>query len=265
MPAAYAHYRFGTDVLALLPHSLRETIVPYEGLYCIGLHGPDLLFYCHALHDNPVIRLGHAMHNQPGRVFFQNALPALSPLQDAAPSLAYLCGFLCHFALDSVCHPYIEQAVRETGLSHSELEAELDRFCMKKDGRNPMTYQPIHHISANGFYAETIARFFPELTRDQVLSCIRSMRRNCALLSPPGRVLHTLLPAAMKAAGISASISDMVIRPRPNSACHPVCEELDRRYSQAEADAVRLIRNLRSVRAGTAPWDPLFDHTFGET
>lgn len=45
MPATYAHYRFGTEVLEKLPQSLQETIQRDRELYDIGFHGPDILFF----------------------------------------------------------------------------------------------------------------------------------------------------------------------------------------------------------------------------
>ena len=30
-------------------------------------------------------------------------------------ALAYALGFVCHFALDSTCHPYVERYTRESG------------------------------------------------------------------------------------------------------------------------------------------------------
>ena len=63
MPAAYTHYRFGRDVLALLPEELRGVITAHRALYDIGLHGPDIFFFYRPLGHNSVIRLGHALHD----------------------------------------------------------------------------------------------------------------------------------------------------------------------------------------------------------
>ena len=45
MPAAYTHYRFGRDVLRLLPPEKRQIIASHRALYDIGLHGPDIFFF----------------------------------------------------------------------------------------------------------------------------------------------------------------------------------------------------------------------------
>ena len=109
MPSTYAHRRFGADVLDRLPAELQEKIAPYRELYDIGLHGPDLLFYYHAEKSTPVSALGNAMHEQPGAVFFERARGVVNKAKNRDAALAYALGFLCHFALDSTCHPRVEQ------------------------------------------------------------------------------------------------------------------------------------------------------------
>ena len=134
MPSTYAHRRFGADVLALLPDGLRATLEQHRELYDIGLHGPDLMFYYKALQSNPVNRLGNAMHEQKGEVFFTRARTVVENATDKSAALAYALGFVCHFALDSTCHPYVEAYVRESGVGHCEIETEFDNALMREDG-----------------------------------------------------------------------------------------------------------------------------------
>ena len=120
MPTTYAHYRFGRDVYKKLPPQLQAVIRSHGGLYNIGLHGPDLLFYYKAYIKNPVNQTGFAMHSRPGTEFFRQAASVIhtsrlhsrfsgkKPLSFIVSSkYAYIFGFLCHFALDSRCHPYV--------------------------------------------------------------------------------------------------------------------------------------------------------------
>ena len=53
MPATYAHFRFGREVLRRLSPETREAITPRIQLYHIGLHGPDIFFYYHPLSKKP--------------------------------------------------------------------------------------------------------------------------------------------------------------------------------------------------------------------
>ena len=146
MPSTYAHRRFGADVLDRLPAELQEKIAPYRELYDIGLHGPDLLFYYHAAKSTPVSALGNAMHEQPGAVFFERARGVVNKAKNRDAALAYALGFLCHFALDSTCHPRVEQDVRDSGVSHCEIETEFDNMLLRRDGKDPLHFLTASHI-----------------------------------------------------------------------------------------------------------------------
>ena len=175
MPSTYAHRRFGADVLALLPDGLRATLEQHRELYDIGLHGPDLMFYYKALQSNPVNRLGNTMHEQKGEVFFTRARTVVenAPNKDAA--LAYALGFVCHFALDSTCHPYVEAYVRESGVGHCEIETEFDNALMREDGLDPIKFFTASHIKPSRERAEVIAPFYEGVTVDETLAAMKGM------------------------------------------------------------------------------------------
>lgn len=70
MPAAYAHLKFGEDVLSLLSDPLSERLRAEDALFRLGLIGPDFLFfYCPAL-PNIVTALGRKIHADAGLRFF---------------------------------------------------------------------------------------------------------------------------------------------------------------------------------------------------
>ncbi len=264
MPTTYAHYRFGKDVLASLPDSYQEMIEAYRDLYNIGLHGPDLLFYYKALKKNPVNQAGFAMHERPGYEFFQAAAPAVRILKDQDAAKAYLFGFMCHFVLDSNCHPYVEKMTRESEQTHSAIEAELDRYFMEKDGLNPMYHRPANHLASCTFHAKVIAKFFPSVSTSRIEQCIRSIRFYCNLLALPGAATHRALAAAMKLVGCSKSFQDMVIRPGIIAECIPMNAKLEELYQHAIKDAVELIASLENHINTNAALDVRLNHTFGE-
>ena len=135
MPSTYAHRRFGADVLQQLPAALQDQIGKNRALFDVGLHGPDLLFYYHAAKSNPVSALGNAMHEQPGRVFFERARGVVRQAKDRDAALAYALGFVCHFALDSTCHPYVEAYTHQSGVSHCEIETEAPAAAALRRGQ----------------------------------------------------------------------------------------------------------------------------------
>ena len=114
MPATYAHYVFGKKVLKKLPESIRQEVRQGEDAFLLGLHGPDLLFYYYPVSKNRINQQGVAMHQELAAEFFDRGRSLWRKEQDPALR-AYLYGFLCHFILDSECHPFINQYV-EKGL-----------------------------------------------------------------------------------------------------------------------------------------------------
>lgn len=275
MPTTYAHYRFGRDVYKRLPLQAQTIIQSHGGLYNIGLHGPDLLFYYKIYKKNPVSQTGFAMHKQSGRIFFEQAAQVMKKRYKkrpagkgfsflAASKYAYLFGFLCHFALDSNCHPYVERMVRETGITHSEIEAELDRDLMIRDGLNPMVCRPTAHLRPKMFYGSIISGFFPDISPGQIVTSIRSMRFCCNLLAPSGRKLRFILLRFLKGTPLPATVREMIIKEHPNPTCASITKELERRYLLAIQDAAELIVNFMDHVENGASLDCRLDHTFGE-
>ena len=138
MPTTYTHYRYGRDVLSFLPERIRGDIEPYLRFYDIGVHGPDILFYYRPYHHNRINQYGVKIHHEPAINFFDKAFDVFQEQHGMPQARAYLAGFMTHFILDSTCHPYIRRRARETGVSHTEIEADLDMVLMREDEYKPM-------------------------------------------------------------------------------------------------------------------------------
>ena len=119
MPSMYAHYHFGGKVFKALPKSARDIINKNRELYLIGLQGPDILFYYKPLGKNRVNGYGYGMHDRPAEEFFRGAAERYENCGKDEAMLSYLLGFICHFALDSACHGYIEKKIETDGVCHT--------------------------------------------------------------------------------------------------------------------------------------------------
>lgn len=232
MPASYTHYRFGRDVLALLPENRRETAMAHRELFDIGLHGPDIFFYYHPLWDNPVSRVGYAMHEETGAAVFRR-FAAIWERQNRDPAAtAYVLGFLCHFALDSGCHGYVEE-MASIGVSHTLLEMELDRSYLVADGLDPIHQDLTAHIHPSAANARVIARFFPQLTERQVERALKEMIQSHHLLMASSRPKRLLLERGIALAGKTDSVGGMVMSEAPSRACKSMVDRLHTLYDQA--------------------------------
>lgn len=179
MPAAYAHMVFGKELKAILPLSAQGSINRYPELFGIGLQGPDILFYYHPSETQAYVLYGHNIHKRPAADFFRYALVQLEKLadQEKEKATAYLMGFLCHFILDSNCHPIVRKHTIPGEASHRQIEREFDRFLMEKDKVRPEWFIPwTSTVPLAEKHADIIALFYPEAGEQVIRRGIRNMR-----------------------------------------------------------------------------------------
>ena len=136
MPTTYVHDLFGKKVYQRLPGEIKETIRRHKAAYIVGLHGPDILFYVRPFQKNRLNEMGHRLHREEAAEVFEKGKELYRATKDEG-ALAYLLGFVCHFMLDSTCHPYIAEYMKKTGAGHDEIETEFDRAMMESTGKNP--------------------------------------------------------------------------------------------------------------------------------
>lgn len=264
MPNTYAHYRFGRDVYHRLPETFRVRIRRYPRLYDIGLHGPDLLFYYRPLQKNPISRIGYEMHEWTGRRFFNAGAEIVNRSENRDAAWAYLMGFLCHYILDSTCHPYVGQKMMASSVGHSEIEGAFDRYLMVLDGRNPVTHIPTNHIVPDPERAAVIAPFFSPADPAEIYEAMNSFIRFNRLLIADTLPKRLLIYSVMKVTGVYPGLHGMVITRRPD----PRFEDSDRKlrelYREALSGSRSMFEMVNGLISGENELDARFDHTFGE-
>ena len=287
MPSAYAHYSFGNKVADALPAKTKELIDQHKVLYLTGLQGPDVLFYYKPLGKNKISGYGENLHDLPAAGFFRAAAQRLRVLKaddrivagkqngpdEAAAMQAYLLGFICHFALDSVCHGYVEKKIEESGVSHIQIEAEFDRYLLLQDGRDPLSYRTADSLRAGSrrdaeTNARVISRCFGDISPAAIHAAVKSMIFYGIFLlcpdSPAGNAKRRAIYAALKAAGKYDSLRPMIL----SKAADPACADSNLRLrklmdARAFPLAQRLVENYLAFLQGEAALDPQFDKTFG--
>lgn len=263
MPTTYAHYKFGREVLGALPGPLKSSIEKNRELFDIGLHGPDILFYYRVVMKNHVNRLGYAMHEKNADEFFARAAKVLQSVPDKAAARAYLYGFICHFALDSECHNYIEKMIQVSGLTHSEIEMEFDRSLLVGDGIDPVPYLACGHIHATQKNAEVIAPFFEGITAEEVRKSLSYLILCHKVLLAPGKRKRKVLFAVLKLVGMHELASGMVMSLSPNPACENYCRILQKQFAGAVPVAAGLISQYQKVLLEGKEMPGRFHQTFG--
>ncbi len=262
MPTTYSHFRLGQEVLGKLGETERELILSAKGLYDIGLHGPDLLFYYDALKKNPVNSWGSELHRRPGSYFFTEAAKVLRGIGGTPEHTAYVYGFICHFAMDVVCHGYVDEKIDASGVSHSAIEADMDRALMEKDGLDPLRHKVTGHLKPSYANANVIRAFYPQFHTQHILKALKDMVFFLDLLVVPSKIGRKTIFTLMKAAGKYEDMGGLVITDGPNPACADSTERLLELYDEAVELAVRLITEYDSFVREEAPLNDRYDYNF---
>lgn len=250
MPAIYAHNQFGNKVLQQLDAKKRALILKYLRQFRIGLQGPDYLFFYKPLSKNSISRIGYEIHEQPAEKFMRHAREVIRENGTDSPEYAYLLGFICHFALDSECHPFVAEEIQRTGVGHIEIESEFEKLLMRKNGENPTSYPTGRTFPTDKMTAETMAKFYEGVEPDKAHQSLKSMKRYKNLLVAPGRVKRTIIDTGMKLTGHYAELQGHMIRPKDNPKCVDSTAGLYERFQNAVPVAEQLIRDFDNYLDG---------------
>lgn len=263
MPTSYTHYKFGQQVREAVPENIRSIIDQHPDLYYIGLHGPDLLFYNRPYLSQGVFKVGSNAHRESGKAFFEKAGKVL--LKDRkngefdSAELAYMYGFLCHYALDSRCHGYIDEIHNQGQINHYAIEAEWDRTLLLGDGYDPLTKYLTDHIHPSEEGAAVIQKFFPSLTGRQVLKAFEDMifwLDHLVLDTPVKKAEMTVVLALLKVLIYPAYdfVNGLIIHEEVNPYAAPVVAHLQELYKETLAECPAMLTEFTDHILGNIPW-----------
>jgi len=242
MPTTYTHHIFGSLVYQKLPEEMKRKIKKEEALYEIGLHGPDILFYYRPFEKNKVNEKGHAMHEKEAKLFFENAKKMYR--QNGKDALfSYVSGFICHFMLDSTCHPIVSKYMKKKGSTHSEIETDLDRVWMEKRKKNPMCYRPSTTIKIRKKDAAVIASVLQDINTKTVIRCLIGMKFYTNLTVCQTKWKRELLFRGMKMLGIYEEINGRVMQIKRSRRCRESTAELMKAMKKCVVQTVKVIED----------------------
>lgn len=261
MPTTYAHDLFGKEVYQKLPKDIKNVIKSAKSLYLTGLHGPDILFYYKPFQNNKVNQMGVSIHHENADAFFRQAV--LQYRKEPSPQLAsYILGFGCHYILDSTCHPYVWSYVEESGVSHAEIETEMDRYLMLREKKDPFYYYPLSGICQTPAGNRAIASVLPGITAKEVGKCLDGMKFYVKLLICQTPVKRNLLLSTMKLLGCYDSMEGQIFRENGNPLCQVSTKKLVCLYEEAREEAVCALCNLYDFMMGKGVLSERFSRNF---
>jgi len=242
MPTTYAHFRLGEEVRKCVSKQAQDIIKQNIELFQIGVHGPDHLFYYNPISPSRIGKIGSRIHDESGRKFFIKAARVIHKSKNKDAHRAYIYGYLCHFAMDYVCHGYVAEQMEKTGLSHYEIEAEYDRRLLIMDGyEQPVFTCVTNHLHPSWQNAEVIADFYEEISVKQIFKSLKGMVFFLNLLRAPTKGKRRFVFGAMKAAGMYKKMHGLVMNYKENPRCMETTDEMVRRFDEAVSLAAKLI------------------------
>lgn len=235
MPGFTSHYLFGVHMFHHTKDSnLKKIIKNNLPAYLLGLQGPDVFFYyLPCLLGDSKYSIGNLMHSSGSKEFFSHFLYALEHLESVKEreiATAYFSGFICHYTLDTSCHPFVyartkytlskhgcnnKKAKKISSLSylsdHIDYETNLDTLLLKKYKRIcPSSFHQHQTIALNRMQRKVISRLLSysihktynnqnsfsnqtTLTPKNINTAILSMKYGCLLLSDRAGIKKPLL------------------------------------------------------------------------
>lgn len=151
MPDLVVHNSMGDHVLQKLPPEITAAID--SDAFHVGVLGPDPYFFYRFFalpFANGVDKRGSTMHHKRCGAFLlalarettssylgQGKLGASDKLgaSNFGAPFSYFLGFLCHYAMDSTAHPYINALAAKRPGMHTAIERKLDRIELKRLGK----------------------------------------------------------------------------------------------------------------------------------
>jgi len=251
MPAIYTHLRFGEEVAKTLPKPFTALIKKYVDAFHLGTQGPDVLFYHRPLKKkkNDVRKLALPVHALSGnQVFLQQGEKLLKNsqadstetfLEENGAFAAYTCGFLCHFTLDVLCHPYVDEHSDET-LSHGKIESELDKYMLRQDGKPIRGYNTATPIVESNGAKEAAASTF-DLPQETLALCIKTMRKINGWFSQKCEGFHGFAHCVLKIAKLDRQFGDMFLHKQDDPLCEAHNRTLKEKFLGAIPKAATLI------------------------
>ena len=261
MPTTYAHDLFGKMVYHRLDPEIQEKIKKYQTTYQIGLHGPDILFYVRPFHKNRFNQMAHRLHREEAAGFFERGRELYQKTENEE-ILVYLLGFICHFMLDSTCHPYISEYMKKTGARHDEIETEFDRALMVRTGKDPFHYQPGSVIRIEKNSVDAISEVMEGMSHRDIVRALMGSKFYTRLPICDSEKKRKIKLAVARILFMYRLADGRIIRGEPKDICLESTQHLTQLFLQTVPEAAAMINEYYKQRNGSDRLNVRFDRNY---
>ncbi len=241
MPGLITHYLCAEACLHQIEDAtVQDVLRKYQSLYNVGAQGPDIFFYyVPCLYRRSMRELGNTLHKTKVGAFFSALIAFVDEIEETQhkdAALAYLSGYITHYALDAHAHPYIYyksgfktpegkgSRVRHS-VNHRQFETNIDVLMLQLiTGHKPSEKKISELVHVKFKEAEIVANLLSNalhntygvsLSHKQVFNAFYSMYAlNRVLQSPKGRrkrILTFMEGVAIKEHVLSSLVHDDTI------------------------------------------------------
>ncbi|MCI1723150.1 MAG: zinc dependent phospholipase C family protein [Lachnospiraceae bacterium] len=204
------HCLFGEDVIGSLDERAGKVAAYYRKAFNWGLQGPDILMAHHFVTGgDEITEAGFTLHKKNLDELFSAGAHNCLKAGNAALSRcmqAYFYGFICHYALDSMIHPYVSARIEEKiaegpddddRMLHAQIETDMDMLLYEKRTGHKIHTFPLSDRYSWGLDLKrgrllngAIERFYVPVLRDvydlpateqEIRECIHSLMHLVAL------------------------------------------------------------------------------------
>ncbi len=274
MPSFYAHHVFGEICRKEFPARLKSIVDAAEGAFHLGLQGPDFFFYGSVLRDKVATRFGEGLHAYNGREIFDRFLEPYKDREIPPAVYAYLIGFLGHYTLDVIAHPYVFRTQKDEA-HHLALETDFDSYLLRQEGRDPWKAR-LHQFSNKDQQTVEAVRtayapWAEEIPPERVASSVKDVHNIRKLMRTPNAPRTWFIRTVMKKMGLWNKMFGMLTIPptednptgerwvdKPAEAMSTL-EELHKQARPAYLENLHVLEE--HINKGQA-WPPFFEHDF---
>ena len=228
MPSLITHSLAAKNILKQTNNSLTTVINSNIKSFLLGSNGPDLFYFYHTfpwsskINKNEVYDIGTYFHFQNINRAFQLALERTKKLNNDTVT-SYMAGWLCHYALDRNCHPFIFHFAGPTGESHRRLEATIDSYILDYVLHTDIkTFKPYELLSYTKEDIQAIYDLYSDivlklchfsLTSEIISDSLRDLKQTYSLLHDPYNIKIKAIQLIEK---VPYSLTGTIIPCHPN-------------------------------------------------
>lgn len=173
---------------------------------------------------------------------------------------SFATGYFLHFLLDSGLHPLIYEAMEQTGLTHRNLEGELDRLFLIQDGTVPRNAFP--DCSMPESFWMTAARMAPGVTpQDYRMGLQNFSRVSLGLTAATGTPLRHAANGLSHISKIKG-LRGAVLAREPEPSAQKWLLRLEGRYGEILSTAPHVLRVFLTEGVESRELDFLLDCNF---